>query len=209
MAASNDDARVVVFIDGQNLLNDARRAFCTRPFGPDAGQVNPMSLGRLLVSRQPVGSTRGRKLREVRIYRGRPDPRREPQTYSAHMRQCAAWEAAGATVITRPLRYPRNWPKERAEEKGIDVQIAIDMLMMAVRSELDVAVLVTTDTDLRPALEAFHALPAEQSATIEVAAWRSPTCSKKLQVPGLHVWSHFLEVADYEALHDSTDYNRP
>jgi hypothetical protein len=27
--------------------------------------------------------------------------RREPSTYAAHMRQCAAWEKAGATVIHR------------------------------------------------------------------------------------------------------------
>jgi hypothetical protein len=124
------------------------------------------------------------------------------------MRQCTAWEISGATVITRPLRYPQNWPRDRAEEKGIDVQIAIDMVMMAIRQELDVAILATTDTDLRPALEAFHALPSGQAATIEVAAWRSPTCSKKLQVAGLHVWSHFLEAADYNRIRDTRDYNR-
>ena len=65
--------------------------------------------------------------------------------------------------------------------------------------ELDVAILATTDTDLRPVLEAFHKLPSGQSATIEVAAWRSPTCSKQLQVSGLHVWSHFLDVETTEA----------
>jgi hypothetical protein len=123
------------------------------------------------------------------------------------MRQCIAWEVAGATVITRPLRYPQNWPSERADEKGIDVAIAIDMVMMAIRQELDVAILASTDTDLRPVLEAFHAFPAGQAATIEVATWRSPTYSKKLQVKGLHVWSHFLEEPDYKRVHDRRDYN--
>src|SRR5437588_34696 len=115
-----------------NVFNDARLAFHTRPFGPSDGQIDPIALGKLLVSKQPLGTTRHRACHEVRVYRGRPDPRREPQTTAAHMRQCSAWESAGARVIARPLRYPRNWPKERIEEKGIDVQIAIDMVMMAV-----------------------------------------------------------------------------
>jgi NYN domain-containing protein len=123
------------------------------------------------------------------------------------MRQCAAWEKAGAKVIPRPLRYPRDWPTSRAEEKGIDVQIAIDMVTMAINGELDVAILATTDTDLRPALEAFHVLPLDPAPSIEVAAWRSPTMSKKLQVPGIHVWVHFVERAQYMSVRDGTDYN--
>jgi hypothetical protein len=75
-----------------------------------------MKLGRLL-----VGRNSGRELTEVRVYRGQPDSTRDPKGYGANLRQCAAWERAGATVITRPLRYPAGWPSERAVEKGIDV----------------------------------------------------------------------------------------
>jgi uncharacterized LabA/DUF88 family protein len=147
--------RVVVFIDYQNVLNDARAAFHSRPFGPADGQVDPIGLGRLLAGKQALGESGKRACHEVRVYRGRPDPRKEPQTNAAHMRQCQAWENAGAKVLTRPLRYPRNWPKERAEEKGIDVQIAIDMVMMAINKDLDVAILASTDTDQRPVQRLF------------------------------------------------------
>ena len=202
-------ARVVVFIDYMNLFNDARAAFFAFPFGPSDGQMSPMRLGRLLCGRQPLGTSTPRSCVGVRVYRGRPDPRKEPKTYSAHMRQCAAWEAEGATVATRPLRYPRDWPDRREEEKGIDVQIAIDMVMMAINGELDVAILASTDTDQRPVLEAFHTLPLDPKPIVEIATWRSPTFNKKLEVKGLHVWQNFLEEADFKAIRDGRDYNQP
>jgi uncharacterized LabA/DUF88 family protein len=199
--------RVVVFIDYQNVLNDARAAFHTRPFGAADGQIEPITLGRLLSAKQPSGSSRKRACHEVRVYRGRPDPRKEARTNAAHMRQCQAWESAGAVVIARPLRYPRNWPKERAEEKGIDVQIAIDMVLMAINKDLDVAILASTDTDQRPVLEAFHALPMNPAPVVEVMAWRSDTANKRLNVPTQHVWAHFLEKSAYRRVWDKYDYN--
>ena len=199
--------RVVVFIDYQNVMRDARRAFFTAPHGPADGQINPTRYAQLLVARRPLGTRGRRQLADVRVYRGRPDPRRDPTTYGAHMRQSHVWEQAGVTVITRPLRYPRAWPNERAEEKGIDVQLAIDAVMMAINRQLDVAILATTDTDQRPVLEAFHRMPLDPQPNIEVATWRTSTFSKKLQVAGLHVWSHFLDAEAFRRACDTRDYN--
>jgi uncharacterized LabA/DUF88 family protein len=195
-----------VFIDYMNVFNDARKAFHGWPYGASDGQIDPIEMGRRLASKQPLGTSVKRACHEVRVYRGRPDSRREGQTHAAHMRQCQAWENAGATVITRPLRYPAGWPQVKEEEKGIDVQISIDMVMMAINGDLDVAILASTDTDLRPVLEAFHALP-EKRATIEVSAWESLTMQKKLQIPKLHVWSHRLDDEDYRRVRDKHDYN--
>ena len=61
-------------------------------------------------------------------------------------------------VIQRTLRYPSDWPSRKAQEKGIDVALAVDFVMMAVAEEYDVGVLMSTDTDLKPALEAVVAL---------------------------------------------------
>lgn len=198
---------IVVFIDYQNTYNDARRAFFGRGDPATRGQIDPIRLGNLLASRQPLGTNATRRVKEVRIYRGRPDSTKEPKTYGAHMRQCAAWDANGAVVVHRPLRYPHDWPASKPEEKGIDVQIAIDVVTMAIAGELDVAVLVSTDTDLRPSVEAF-ALPSfDTGRTIEVAAWKSPVFKKALRVPGQHVWCHFLDEDDFRAVRDTRDYN--
>jgi uncharacterized LabA/DUF88 family protein len=202
-----DTHRVVVFIDYQNVMRDARRAFFTPPHGASDGQIHPLRYAQLLVSRQPLGTSARRALQEVRVYRGRPHSEKDPRTHAAHSRQVAAWERAGVSVITRDLRYPRAFPQEPAEEKGIDVALAIDAVMMAVRSELDVAIIASTDTDQRPVLEAFHRLPGENPPTVETATWTSATFSKKLQIAGRHVWTHFLDDAAYRLVRDRRDYN--
>lgn len=198
---------VVVFIDYQNLYNDARRAFAKSGDAAPFGQVHPIKLAQLLVARQPMGVTAERTLKEVRAYRGRPDSTKEPKTYGAHMRQSAAWEKAGVNLIHRPLRYPHDWPASPPEEKGIDVQLAIDVAVMAVNGEFDVAIIASTDTDLQPALEAFFALPFDKERLVEVAAYKSPTFKKALRIPGQHVWCHFIEEADFLTVCDKRDYN--
>lgn len=199
--------RVVVFIDYQNVMEDARRAFCSRPYSASDGQIHPRRYANLLVSRQPLGTSGRRVLNEVRVYRGRPHSEKEPRTHAPHTRQTSAWADAGVTVVTRDLRYPRDWPQSRAEEKGIDVALAIDAVMMAVRGELDVAIIASTDTDQRPVLEAFHELPQQPRPVVETAAWSTPTFSKRLSVKGLHVWSHRLDHEAYQNVRDKHDYN--
>jgi hypothetical protein len=102
----------------------------------------------------------GRDLRElagVRIYRGRPESNRDPKGDGANLRQCTEWERGGANVITRTLRYPPGWPEEKPEEKGIDVALAMDFHAMAVRGEYDIGILMSTDTDLKPAVKGVAA----------------------------------------------------
>jgi hypothetical protein len=48
---------------------------------------------------------------------------------------------------------PQGLPSFDAGEERLDVQIALDFAMMAVRGECDVGVLMSGDTDLLPALE--------------------------------------------------------
>jgi len=202
-----DTQRVVVFIDYQNVMEDARRAFCSRPFSGWDGQIDPRRYAALLVSRRPLGVSADRSLKEVRVYRGRPHSEKEPKTNAAHSRQTLAWKNAGVTVVTRDLRYPRDFPKVKPEEKGIDVALAIDAVMMAVRGELDVAIIASTDTDQRPVLEAFHELPQDPRPICETATWSTPTYRKALTVSGLHIWSHRLDDDVYRRVRDGRDYN--
>lgn len=201
--------RVVVFIDYQNVMRDARRAFFARPFGAADGQVDPRLYAQHLVAQQPLGTSGRRALQEVRVYRGRPHSEKDQRTHSAHMRQTSAWEKAGVTVRWRDLRYPRDWPNTPAEEKGIDVALAIEAVMMAVRRELDVAILATTDTDQRPVLEAFQTLPGDDPPIVETATWESQGFNKKLQIKDAHIWTHFLDDAAYRKVRDRRDYNLP
>jgi len=196
--------RLVLFIDAQNFYHGVRQAFFNDVEWHVFGQFNPIKLGELICSRAPVGKTR--LLQQVLVYGGRPDSEKEPGTYAAHMRQCAAWERVGATVIHRTLRYPLDWPNSKAQQKGVDVALAIDFVAFAIDNKYDVGVIASTDSDLKPALEFVH----DRYATIrcvEVAAWKSTEAPKRLSIPGARIWCYWLDRSDYDSVADLTDYN--
>ena len=143
--------RVVLFVDYQNVYRRARDAFHDHRSDPHwMGQVDPVALGSLIVN---SGGNPESQLSQVRIYRGLPDARKDRNGNRAANRQIVAWRRDPLiTVNARPFRYPRDYPASPPQEKGIDVQLALDFAMMAVRGEYDVGVLMSNDTDLRPAL---------------------------------------------------------
>lgn len=98
---------------------------------------------------------------------------------------------------------PKDWPKSREEEKGIDVHLAVDLLYNGVRHNHDIAIVASTDTDLVPALEAVCDLRrAWGKPRLEVVAWFNPADRKRLSVAGYKVWCHQLSKAHYESVQD-------
>jgi len=199
--------RVVVFLDYQNVYHRARDAFSSPTAAASEGQVDPLALGHLLAGHVPGG-----RLTDVRVYRGRPSQRRDARSYSAHQRQTDKQVNLGGglvSVISRDLRYPPDWPKRPAQEKGIDVALAVDFVMMAARRDYDVGILFSSDTDLVPALEAVLALRPADRVSCEVAAWAARGGRpRSLSVRGAGLRRHLLPEADYRAVADPTDYTR-
>ena len=123
------------------------------------------------------------------------------------MKQCAGWERAGASVITRPLRYPSAWPRDKAQEKGIDVALAIDFVTMAIEDVYDVGVIGSTDTDLKPAMEYVHT-KFHGYKRVEVLNWDGgKKRTRRLSLPGEKIWCHWLQHSDFLGVADRTDYN--
>ncbi|MDE0709488.1 MAG: NYN domain-containing protein [bacterium] len=198
--------RVVLFVDYQNVYMAARQAFDPSPRAIPhwEGQVDPLVLGQLLVTRSPFDRT----LTGVRMYRGLPDSTKDPKGYGACMRQIATWSRPEEVqVVARPLRYPYGWPSNKPEEKGIDVSIAVDFVLMAARGDYDVGILMSADTDLKPALEAVVSLGA---ARVEVAAWSSQYGhSRRLAIKGRGLWCHWLDDSECRSVQDTRDYTLP
>lgn len=194
--------RLVLFIDAQNFYNGARRAFFAPEDSHVRGQFQPVAIGDLICSRGLLGAAR--LLAEVRVYTGRPDASREPETYAAHMKQCAAWSKAGATVIARPLRYPPDWPQTKAQQKGVDVALAIDFVAYAIEDRYDVGVIASTDTDLVPALEFVRRFVPQRR--LEVTAWTSPRSRSRLSIPHASIWCSWLDRTDYDSVADPMEY---
>lgn len=202
--------RVVVFVDHQNVYRRARDAFHDHRSDPRwMGQIDPNSLGSLIVE---LADDPQYELHQVRMYRGLPDSRKDRHGNRAANRQITEWRRDPlVTVTTRPLRYPRDYPTSPPQEKGIDVQLALDFAMMAVRGEYDVGVLMSNDTDLRPALEEVMNLGAQ---TVEVAAW-DPLPGRqryRLHLPGIaadqQLHCHWIDHMNYRSIQDNTDYTR-
>lgn len=93
---------------------------------------------------------------------GHPSQRNDPREYARAQRQRQHWERASdkVTILHRTLRYPRNWQPgdpEKPREKGIDVMLAMDLVRGACDATsdctFDLAILVSADTDLLPAVE--------------------------------------------------------
>jgi hypothetical protein len=80
-------------------------------------------------------------------------------------------------VIRRQLNY-RNWPASPPQEKGIDVQVAVDLIHAAFTGQYDALVLFSSDTDLLPALET---VVRHKLGHVEVACWSG---FKPLRFPG-------------------------
>jgi hypothetical protein len=169
--------RVIVFLDYQNVYYGARHAFFGGRGKSTLGNVDPWELGRLIASRR-----HDRLLTQVRVYCGIPDTDREPNAYRAAERRASAWtngsartgakanddvdvfdallaeypEAAFHELVhyeLRTLRYPSEWPKKSPHEKGVDVQLAVDFVRGAVSRLFDVGIIMSADTDLKPAWE--------------------------------------------------------
>lgn len=201
--------RVVVFIDWQNTYNSARRTFHQAWEPYVRGQVDPLRLGHELAGRNAE-----QELAQVRVYRGLPDSTKQPTAYGANERQAASWRAAGVHVVRRALQYPRGWPDEclpgdRPREKGIDVALAIDFVRLAIEGRYDVGVLVSGDTDLKPALEAVWDYRGGAGPRPETAAWSAPDAhSRRLALEGRRLWCHWLDGAVYDRVRDDTGYTR-
>lgn len=208
--------RLLVFVDAQNVYRDARRAFfeATAPAAPPAsikGQVHAMRYGALLRSRVEAHLERPIALEQVRMYTGKPDAAREPAPAAAMERQVSAWESLGAVVCQRPLRYPSDWPAARAQQKGVDVQLSIDLVQLYLRESYDVAVVASTDTDMRPAIESVIEIagtPREYPAVF-ACAWNSATHKTRLWLPGRPLYCFYLHRADYDLVEDPTRYGAP
>jgi uncharacterized LabA/DUF88 family protein len=71
-----------------------------------------------------------------------------------------------------------------------------------------VGVLMSTDTDLKPALEAVARLAPAQGIRAEVASWSSPVGhSRRLAISSRRLYCHWLGQDAYDKIADRTNYS--
>lgn len=141
--------RTIAFFDGMNLFNHAKDAYGHLWF-----KCDPIALA------ESVCLAKGWSLSQVRFYTGVPAPTDWRHRFWAN--KLAALGRRGAFTYTRRTK--------NGKEKGIDVRIALDMVVMAIRGEYDVALVFSQDQDLREAVEELRWVSRDQGRWIKVAS---------------------------------------
>ena len=138
------------------------------------------------------------------------DPQRDPYTFG-HVRPLRLGlllkqlgekvdPARELTAVNVYRGRPAAW---RAEEKGIDVMMALDIAIGARDDAYDVAVVVSADTDLAPAIE----VAIDAGKRVETAMWWSPEHPhRRMKVPDRRLWNHALDASRFAHVRDDTDY---
>lgn len=196
--------RVAVFIDYMNAYEGAMKAVEADRTNPGtSGQFNPSVVSQLIVARRQARIGRHQSLSFVGIYRGMPAPARAPEKASQAARQVDCWKTAATrtgvplVVRTRPLNYRYGKPRE----KGVDVMLAVDLVIGAHSKRFDTAVVFSGDTDLLPAIEAI----ADMGVVCDSASWVGG--ARRLQPPSV-AYEHRLDAEDYRHVRDDIDYTR-
>jgi hypothetical protein len=173
---------VNVYLDWQNVYKRAREAFGSGHMDPvTVGQVDPVDLSYALMQKHAAAfnDASGYDLNRIYIYRGRPLQSHDQRGYDAFRRQEGAWRRNNKIQTRfRDLRYPDDWGQEgctdRPREKGVDVQLAVDVITHGIDGEYGVAIVMSADYDLVPALEyCLHRRKFRQGPDVVVAAWRA------------------------------------
>jgi uncharacterized LabA/DUF88 family protein len=196
--------RAIAFIDGQNLFHSA----CTA-FGYRFPNYDIQKLAESIVKAEAWNLT------AIHFYTGVPDAGDSPTWNRFWTNKLAAMGRQGINVFTRPLRYRNrvvNLPAGgthtflTAEEKGIDVRIALDVIGKAVRNEYDVAVVFSQDQDLSEVADEIRVISRQQNRWMKMACAYpiSPTVSNRRGINGTD-WIKIPRVT-YDTCIDPKDY---
>lgn len=194
--------RTIVFVDYQNVYRSARDAFGLHAENARLGNVRPYALGRQMMRD-------GGQLEQVRVYTGVHTPQRGAKLHAMMQRRISAWITAmpdKVEVFPRPLSYSGGKPTE----KGVDVEIAIDFVRLAMDDAYDTAYLLSADTDLVPAVKfVADRFPEKRLVMVGYLADDGCDAPAPLDLAGGGVERRFMTKRDFERARDDVDYFQP
>ena len=155
--------RVMIFIDGSNLYHSIKNFF-------KRTDIDMGKLGNKLLDK--------RRLVRIYYYNAKVGHKEEPERY----RDQQAFFASVSAIPYCELRLGRlvyiNWPNTPPFEKGVDIQLATDMITHSFKNNYDVAVLVAGDNDYVGALQSVK----DNGKHVEVALFGKERTSRQLRV---------------------------
>lgn len=158
MAIKPEIVRVHTFIDAQNLYSAVKDAF----------KYKLPNFDPVLLSKEVTAMIPGRVLKKVHFYTGIHEREENPFWHDYWNNKLRVLEKNELVhifrkpLVYRDIRWTDAEGKEhvirRAEEKGIDLRIGLDLVRLAVNGEYDVAIIFSQDNDLEEAVNEVHAI---------------------------------------------------
>ena len=155
--------RVMIFIDGSNLYHSLKHFFHRADI--DMGKFCQRLLGR-------------RQLIRTYYYNAEVGRKEEPERYKEQQVFFAGITAIPYCELRLGRLVYNNWPNSPPYEKGVDIQLATDMLTHNFRNNYDVSILIAGDNDYVGALQAVK----DNGKHIEVALFGKERTSMQLRV---------------------------
>ncbi|MEM7092780.1 MAG: NYN domain-containing protein [Actinomycetota bacterium] len=207
--------RVGVFIDGQNITIGARHVF-------GHGNLHPLLLARALAADD--------ELAEVRYATGIPSRDVDPERHDAERRRHDLMLATDVVVMEKPLRYRWEWmirdrslpnpyrnqgevrqarvkSRNRGQEKGVDVWLALDALVMCTRQDLDRVVIASADRDLDLIPDYVRMIPINDGTVVDQAIILDE--HRELRQNPAYDRTIRIDREMFEFARDDFDYSRP
>lgn len=157
--------RVMFFIDGSNLYHSLKHFF-------NRADINIAELCRKILNR--------RQLVRIYYFNAQVGKKEEPERFKDQQ----AFFTGVAAIPYCELRLGRlvynNWPNSPPYEKGVDIQLATDMITHSFRDNYDVAVLVAGDSDYVGAIQAVK----DNGKHVEIALFGKEQTSRPLRTVG-------------------------
>ncbi len=199
--------QTVAFFDGQNLFHHAKAAF-----GYSYPNYCPLSLA------SKVCTAGGFNLHEIRFYTGVPSARHNPTWNRFWSSKLLALSHMGIKTFSRELRYRKktirlsdgiDYCVTMAEEKGVDVRIAIDIVRLVRKRQVDVVLIFSQDQDFSEVADEVREVAEEQDRWIKmVSAFPfSPSASNKRGINKTD-WIK-MDRAFYDSCLDKREYRLP
>ncbi len=167
MPVAPGSKRTIAFVDGQNLFFAAKGAY-----GYVFPNYDPIALAEAVCRRQSWD------LQLVCFYTGVPAREINPRWSFFWAEKLALMGTKGVHTFSRPLRYTSKSivlasgevsVVRTAQEKGIDVRLALDVVRFSREDLLDVALIFSQDQDLSEVADEVRAISRAQARWIKIA----------------------------------------
>jgi len=154
--------RIMIFIDGSNLYHSLKHFFNRTDI--DIGKFCHKLLDR-------------RQLIRIYYYNAEVGRKEEPERYKNQQKFFAGVTAIPYCELRLGRLVYNNWPSSPPYEKGVDIQLATDMITHSFKNNYDVAILVAGDNDYVGALQAVK----DNGKNVEVALFGRERTSMQLR----------------------------